>query len=910
MHKSRRLIIALVLIGGALLALAAGQALANTGVPAQEARQPLHPTFPLLDADGNNVLDSGQPVSTMKTCGACHDTGFIAQHSFHTTVGLNDFGAPGSVDGGHAWDTSPGLFGKWNPLTYRYLTPAGDERLDLSTAEWIKVLGARHIGGGPATLSRDGIPLDLLSTAPGDPETSILDPQTGQSQPWGWKASGTVEMNCFLCHFPNPANEARIAALQRGNFAWANTATLLNSGIVQQNGDQLAWNPDAFDDNGHLKPEYIQVQDPTNENCALCHGTVHTDDTPLVTSACDLSDWETATTGQVFSGQKIDHSGMNLADKQSLNRSWDIHIERGLQCTECHYSLNNPAYYQEPESERPSHLVFDPRRLDISDYLVKPSHNFARGESTQVSVAPELKGTMRRCESCHSTANNHNWLPYKDRHMSEVACETCHIPQMYAPAIQMVDWTVIQPNGQPNQACRGIEGSDTVNDLVTGYTPTVLPHISVDGKTRLAPYNLIAAWYWVYGDPPRPVRQIDLQAAYLDGDHYRADVIAVFDQNGDGDLSAEELRLDTQEKVDHIAVNLQALGLENPRIQSEVQPYTISHNVTHGDFAVRDCQSCHQTNSRLSAPVELASYVPGDVMPRLMTDDRTSMPGELTRTGDGALIYQPQLEGMYIFGHSRYGWIDGLGILAFFGVLLGVVVHGGLRVAAALRMPHHTSELRKVYMYTVYERLWHWLQAFSILILLFTGLIIHNPARFTFVDFRAMVYTHNIIAAIMALNAFLAFFYHVVSGEIRQYVPRPRGFFDQAMMQAKYYLSGIFKGEPHPFEKMPERKLNPLQQATYFGLLNVLLPLQVLTGALMWGAQHWPQIVDRIGGLPLLAPIHSLIAWLLGAFVVMHIYLTTTGPKPLSAIQAMMNGWEEVEVEAEAEDTTSEEAKE
>ena len=46
---------------------------------------------------------------------------------------------------------------------------------------------------------------------------------------------------------------------------------------------------------------------------------------------------------------------------------------------------------------------------------------------------------MRRCESCHDAQKTHaDWLPYTDRHMEEVACETCHIPQMYAPAIAVV----------------------------------------------------------------------------------------------------------------------------------------------------------------------------------------------------------------------------------------------------------------------------------------------------------------------------------------------------------------------------------------------------------------------------------------------------------------------------------------
>ncbi len=113
-------------------------------------------------------------------------------------------------------------------------------------------------------------------------------------------------------------------------------------------------------------------------------------------------------------------------------------------------------------------------------------------------------------------------------------------------------------------------------------------------------------------------------------------------------------------------------------------------------------------------------------------------------------------------------------------------------------------------------------------------------------------------------------------------------------MQAKYYLQGIFKGDEHPFEKTYRQKLNPLQQITYFGLLNVLLPFQILTGVLMWGVQQWPQAATMLGGLPYLAPFHTLIAWLLASFVVLHVYLTTTGATPTEDIKAMVTGWENV----------------
>jgi thiosulfate reductase cytochrome b subunit len=199
-------------------------------------------------------------------------------------------------------------------------------------------------------------------------------------------------------------------------------------------------------------------------------------------------------------------------------------------------------------------------------------------------------------------------------------------------------------------------------------------------------------------------------------------------------------------------------------------------------------------------------------------------------------------------------------------------------------------------MYAVYERFWHWLQTGAILLLLFTGLIIHRPDVFGLFSLRHVVAVHNILSALLVVNAALSLFYHLASGEIRQYLPRPYGFFDQAILQARYYMLGIFRGGAHPFAKTPRRKLNPLQQITYFGILNVLLPAQVLTGALIWGAQRWPQLAGLVGGLPVLAPLHSLVAWLFGAFVVAHVYLTTTaGHTPLAGLQAMMDGWDLVE---------------
>jgi thiosulfate reductase cytochrome b subunit len=577
-----------------------------------------------------------------------------------------------------------------------------------------------------------------------------------------------------------------------------------------------------------------------------------------------------------------------------------------VKCTDCHYSLNNPVYYQELTESRPDHLEFDPRRIDLGEYLYRPLHEFAKGASAQGALAPSLDNTLRTCADCHEAQTTHDWLPYADRHMVALSCESCHIPEMYAPARQTYDWTVMQTTGEPQVDCRGIDGGGETfaTALITGYEPVLLPRPNEDGTAPLSPHNLVTSWYWVYGEPERPVPERDLQAAWLDGDVYHDDIMEAFDANTNGVIEDSELVINSERKEVLIAGRLEALGLENPRIAGEIQPYNINHNVTHGEWATKDCQTCHSEDSRVTRPIILADHIPGGVMPTFVGNGTTELNGDVVEKADGALYYEPKAEAdnLYVLGHNNVSWIDWAGVLIFLGTIGGVFAHGGLRVWAARKNPAPNHAMREVYMYTVYERLWHWLQTAVILLLTITGLIIHKPEMFGALSFSYVVQVHNVLAAILVANAALALFYNLASGEIRQYLPEPRGFFNQMAQQAIFYLRGIFKGDEHPFEKTPERKLNPLQQVTYLGLLNVLLPLQIITGILMWGAQRWPTISAQLGGLPFLAPFHTIIAWLFSSFIVMHVYLTTTGPTPMANIKAMMMGWEEVETQHAAGD--------
>ncbi|MCK5100069.1 MAG: cytochrome b/b6 domain-containing protein, partial [Desulfobacteraceae bacterium] len=105
-----------------------------------------------------------------------------------------------------------------------------------------------------------------------------------------------------------------------------------------------------------------------------------------------------------------------------------------------------------------------------------------------------------------------------------------------------------------------------------------------------------------------------------------------------------------------------------------------------------------------------------------------------------------------------------------------------------------------------------------------------------------------------------------------------------------FYAWGIFKGRPHPIEKTKGAKHNPLQRLAYLGISAMLLPVQMATGLLYYLYNDIPQILP----LSVLAVIHTLVALFLLNFLVIHLYMTTTGHSLFSHIAGMITGWEEI----------------
>lgn len=207
-----------------------------------------------------------------------------------------------------------------------------------------------------------------------------------------------------------------------------------------------------------------------------------------------------------------------------------------------------------------------------------------------------------------------------------------------------------------------------------------------------------------------------------------------------------------------------------------------------------------------------------------------------------------------------------------------------------------------VYIYPGFERFWHWMQAILIFFLAFTGFEIHGSVEFF--GFREAVRYHNIAAYMFLGLIIFAIFWHLTTGQWKQYIPT----FDNIKGQLNYYLFDIFKNAPHPTKKTVISKLNPLQKIVYFGLKILVIPMSVTSGLLYmfyrYPSKYGVEAIN-IQSLEFIAVFHTIAAFLLISFIMMHLYLITTGETITSNLQAMLTGYEELDVADEEKTETN-----
>ena len=192
-------------------------------------------------------------------------------------------------------------------------------------------------------------------------------------------------------------------------------------------------------------------------------------------------------------------------------------------------------------------------------------------------------------------------------------------------------------------------------------------------------------------------------------------------------------------------------------------------------------------------------------------------------------------------------------------------------------------------------RIWHWLNALGFVVLILTGTHIRYADMFNVMSFETAIKTHNWVAFAVIANYFVWLVFYLFSDRITVYHPElnMRKFFDKAFKQMMYYGYGIFRGAKSPHEVLPLDKFNPMQSITYQIVMLLVVPIQFISGLMMWDIKRFEVPIAMVGGLNTVVTVHVLIYIFFVAFTPIHAYMGSLGHTPATHFREMFTGYEE-----------------
>ncbi len=196
---------------------------------------------------------------------------------------------------------------------------------------------------------------------------------------------------------------------------------------------------------------------------------------------------------------------------------------------------------------------------------------------------------------------------------------------------------------------------------------------------------------------------------------------------------------------------------------------------------------------------------------------------------------------------------------------------------------------RDVMIYTRYERFWHWSQAVLIFTLFFSGLGVHGTHNL--LPFGLAVKVHTFAALALLVLWLFTTFWNFTTGQWKQYLFK-KGVF----AVIRFYVWGILWGEPHPYKKSLQRKQNALQSLAYMTFMVIVGPALWSTGIVYLLYDLWRDYPWSGEGLQYVALAHTTAAFVMGAFVIVHVYMTTTGKTVFHYIRTMITGYDNIEL--------------
>ncbi|HEX2920661.1 MAG TPA: cytochrome b/b6 domain-containing protein [Bacteroidales bacterium] len=209
-----------------------------------------------------------------------------------------------------------------------------------------------------------------------------------------------------------------------------------------------------------------------------------------------------------------------------------------------------------------------------------------------------------------------------------------------------------------------------------------------------------------------------------------------------------------------------------------------------------------------------------------------------------------------------------------------------------------------MYLYPIWLRIWHVLNAVLFIILIVTGISMQYTDKDNIallVSFARAVKWHNIAAVILTFNYIVFVTGNLLTDNGRYYKIEKENFTRNLLIQVRFYARGMFRGEHHPFPVTEKRKFNPLQKLTYILAMYLGMPLLIISGI----GLLFPEITVKnffgVSGLIYTDILHITMGFLLSIFMIIHIYTCTLGSTPTTLFRGMISGYHSPEEDEAAE---------
>jgi len=200
----------------------------------------------------------------------------------------------------------------------------------------------------------------------------------------------------------------------------------------------------------------------------------------------------------------------------------------------------------------------------------------------------------------------------------------------------------------------------------------------------------------------------------------------------------------------------------------------------------------------------------------------------------------------------------------------------------------------RIYLYPVWIRIWHVINAFMFILLILTGISLHySSSGSNLIGFELSVGIHNACALIITFNYGVFVIGNMITKNGRYYRKWRKNLVPKLWKQFVFYAVGIFKREPHPFPITKKQKFNPLQKVAYVFAMYFGMPLLIISGIALMVPDLIAYKVFNVSGLIFYDVLHIVVGFVLSVFLLIHLYTCTLGDKPGTLFKSMINGYHE-----------------